>query len=145
VKVTLTDKEYAGLEARYNGAETHLINVGRLNAVQSSEEFRNSDFCLVPSLVECSSAVIYEAIEHDCPIVATDFRFNREIGKAAASYFKPKEYTAAAKLIHKQLYGPDVRQRSTELRHELREIYSRNAEIRYKIIHEILNNHTYHN
>lgn len=75
------------VEARDLG--DHIINLGPVAQKNLATCYRSVDALVMPSTLESFSGTYLEAMTFDCPILASDLDFAREICRDAALYFDP--------------------------------------------------------
>lgn len=66
----------------------HIVFLGKVNIAQVPYLYEQSDFMLLPTLLECFSASYAEAMVMQKPILTTDLVFARGLCEDAALYFK---------------------------------------------------------
>ncbi|WP_125717071.1 glycosyltransferase [Pseudoalteromonas rubra] len=84
--ITVPDDYY---KENFDGYEDYIVNCGKIDNSQCPELYDNSDFMILPSLVECFSASYPEAMFMEKPILTSDYSFARSICQDAAVYFDP--------------------------------------------------------
>jgi len=121
-----------------------LINLGPLKTYQLAEYYIKSDIVVIPSLLEASSACIYEAIEFNKITFAFNFLFNTSVGGCSIHYIDHKDPLNAAKTIFSVISsGININETYSKL--ERKNIkYKNNYNVRVRKILSILN-HTLSN
>jgi glycosyltransferase involved in cell wall biosynthesis len=67
----------------------HIINLGKINLKECYQWYSKTNVLLLPTLLETFSVSLLEAMQMDLFIVATNFKFNKEVCKDAALYYEP--------------------------------------------------------
>lgn len=88
------------------GLEANIINHGRCSQEKLAEIYNHCSICFLPSLLETFSASSLEAMYFGLSIVATDFKFNREILDEACLYYQPTDAEDAANKIATLINNP---------------------------------------
>jgi len=94
--VTFTEDEWQACSPEFRAA---CVNLGPLNVAQCPSFYRAMDAVVFPSLLECFSATPLEAMAMECPLIASDRPFNRDVCGAHAHYFDPLDPESAAARI----------------------------------------------
>jgi hypothetical protein len=138
-RVTLTEKEYKSIYP-HNDSKSFIENIGRVPLSKLPQMYAESDFVLVPSLIEASSAVIYESIASEKITFAFDMIFNREIGKDAVTYLNGNNLDEAIRLFCQVFQNEDIFYDKMRKLGILKSQYSCNSELRYQRILGFLKN-----
>lgn len=101
------------IEARSRALKVadQVATVGAVPHNRLAEHYSNADIVLLPTLLECSTAVYPEAFLAEVPLVTTDLDFAHELCGAGALYFKPRSAEDAARALLEVRNAPGVRQR----------------------------------
>jgi glycosyltransferase involved in cell wall biosynthesis len=88
-----------------------VINVGPVSPESCPSLYKNSDFTILPTLLECFSATYVESMAMGKPILTSDIGFAKSICQDAAVYFDPVDPHSMVKAIL-SLWGDEDRIRS---------------------------------
>lgn len=109
--LTLDDAEWQALDP---GTRAVSENVGPLLVSQMPALYEQVDGVFFPSLNECSSATILEALSSGRPLVASDRPFVREVAADAAWYVDPLDPAAAAAVVREAFASREERRRRVQ-------------------------------
>ena len=96
--------------AQEAGATGRIAWLGILNGAEVEYLLRDVDVMVFPSLAESFGLPIAEAISANCPVVAADLPYARDVAGDAAIYVDPKDSGKIADAIMLVLGSEDVRQ-----------------------------------
>lgn len=137
--VTLSEEDYLSIYPQ-NDRDEFIKNVGQVPISRLPTLYEKADFVLVPSLVEASSAVIYEAIASEKLTFAFDLIFNREIGREAIVYIDQTSIDKAVNLFCEVFQNASFFEEKMNAVRILKKEYALNAETRYDRILSFLKN-----
>lgn len=127
--VTFTDEEWQACSTQFRES---VINIGGLWLAQCPTFYAKMDGVILPSLLECFSAVPIEAMKVKRPIFASNLDFIHDVCGSHAEYFDPLDEASIARSIYeyfclskqvrvervllahefgKRFFGPEIRAR----------------------------------
>lgn len=109
--VTFNDAEWAAKSADFQSSVT---NLGPLKGPQCPNFYKQLDGVIFPSLLECFSATVVEALIMKKPLFASDRTFVRDIAKDAAYYFDPNSPESIAETISEYIANKSGHDRLAE-------------------------------
>ncbi len=80
-----------GILSLPDSLKDHFLFVGKIEVQQLPSFYRQSDFMILPTLLECFSASWVEAMKSSVPILTSDLPFAHGICGDAAVYFNPMD------------------------------------------------------
>lgn len=89
--------------------ESHIVFLGPIPVTQCPYLYKQADFMLMPTLLECFSASYAEAMKMDVPIITTDLGFAHSICQDAAVYYSPLNFEDLGDKLY-SLAGDTARQ-----------------------------------
>ncbi|CAN5684733.1 N/A [soil metagenome] len=98
-------------EATALGVGDDVVTVGSVRHETIGRLYSHADAVLLPTLLECSTAVYPESFLAGVPLVTSDLDFAHEFCSDAAEYFDPWQPESAAGALHRVLSDPQRRAR----------------------------------